>query len=147
MGSAGASARPDPSIREAQYQAAAHFLKSGEDVTVVEADVTSPISETQALKAAEADASFLGGRLPSAHLVYFTDPWMGTPTSNSDGAPIIHFSDHRLTWLVLSWHATVPILGGDPGYKGPMSYIAGVATFVDARTGKVIVTMTIDDLR
>ena len=117
-----------------------------------EADVIPPVSETQALTAAGIDAGFLGGKSPSAHLVYFTDRTAGTQTGDSDNAPIIPLAEHRLTWLVLSWHATALISGGAGlgvgglEHKRPMSYIAGVATFVDARTGKVIVTMTIDDL-
>lgn len=135
-----------PPANEARYLAAVHSLKSGYGITIadVEPTRTPRVSRTRALRVAVAESSFLGGKSPSAHLVYYTDRSAGTQTSDADGAAIIPLAEHRLTWLVLSWHAQAPIFCC-PGRKGPASYAAGVATFVDASTGKVIQTSTIDD--
>ena len=112
-----------------RYSAAVRSLKS-QDIVVTDAEprVTPSVSQARALKEAAAESSFLQGKLPTAHLVYYTE----------------RSTTHRLTWLVLSQHATVPIFCC-PGRKGPSDYIAGLATFVDASSGKVLFTTTIDD--
>lgn len=82
----------------------------------------------------------MGGAVTSSHLVRFTDPDDCEYANELDaGQPeTAHckpLSVNRLAWLVVIRDATVPVFG-PPGRRGPETYEATVAAFVDARTGE-----------
>lgn len=127
--------------------AAAASLNSWYGMTVTDADaaINPPVSANTALDAAKAGTDFLDGQSPSASLVYFTDPTYGTLTSDADGASVIPFSDHRLTWLILFRHASEVPMGSEPG-AGLVTQAVAVAAFIDANTGEYIKASTLNDL-
>jgi hypothetical protein len=51
----------------------------------------------------------------------------------------------QLAWMAVTLHARVPILGCTQGKKCRHSYTSPLASFLNARTGKGIEAMTIND--
>jgi hypothetical protein len=81
-----------------------------------------------------------GRSLDSAHLVRYTNPDDCEYANELDAgqpetAHCTLLSVNRLAWLVVYRGATLAV-HGPPGRRGPDTYEATVAAFVDARTGE-----------
>lgn len=108
-------------------------------ITVDAADVRdrADVVEERAVRVASEYGS--GGAVSSTHLVRYTDPDDCEYANEMDAgepetARCTLLSIDRLVWLVVVRGATMALLG-PPGRKGPDTYDATLAVFVDARTG------------
>ena len=113
-------------------------LRSQGTIVDEERKARAKVDKARAIRTAS-DYEF-GGSLGSTHLVRYTNPDDCEYANELDaGQPeTAHckpLSVNRLAWLVVIRDATVPVFG-PPGRRGPDTYEATVAAFVDARTGE-----------
>jgi hypothetical protein len=88
-----------------------------------------------------------GGAAASAHLVRYTDPVDCELEDEMDAGQIetarcTPVAVDRLAWLVVFRDARAPIFG-PPGRRGPDTYEATIAAFVDGRTGAELGAVTL----